>query len=115
VARRPLRPRPVPRANAVSVRRLERFLSDRFPRVPWPVRSVYRARKLGNGGFAADVALFDGDRCVLIVRTKKGRKRDERWYMRTEPDGFYFSISRHAWVRASDEEAEEAIAAQDCR
>lgn len=116
--RRRLAPRPVPVATDEAIERLERYLYQRFGALPRPVTHVSRARTL-NDGFAADVQLFDGDRCILIVRHEEGRDPDERWCMRgkyspNSPGGFYYNLNRKEWVRASEEETAAAIAAGYC-
>lgn len=113
-----LAPRPVPEQTDEAIGRLRRFLCRRFRAGPYPVTHVSRARTL-DGGFAADVQLFDGERCILIVRHEEGRDPDERWCMRGKyepegPSGFYWDTIRKAWVRASEEEADAAIAAGRC-
>jgi hypothetical protein len=113
-----LAPRPVPVPTDEVISRLRRFLCLRFLGVPGPVTHVARARTLDNG-FAADVQLFDGGRCILIVRQVEGHVTDERWCMRgkyspNSPSGFYYNPIRKEWVRASEEEAEAAIAAGHC-
>lgn len=113
-----LAPRPVPEQTDEAIGRLRRFLCRRFRAGPYPVTHVSRARTL-DGGFAADVQLFDGERCILIVRHKEGRNPDERWCMRgkyspNSPGGFYYNPIRKEWVRASEEEADAAFAAGYC-
>ena len=98
-----LAPRPVPVATDEAVVRLERFLRFRFPGVPLPVTHASRARVLDRG-FAADLQLFDGGRCVLVARHVKGGEIEEWWYQRGKyrPDGpvdFLFDEIRQCWVR----------------
>ena len=107
-----LAPRPVPVPTDEAVARLKRFLRERFRDVTLPVTHASRVRTLDNDGFAADLQLFDGERCVLIVRHVEGRKPEERWYMRGKykPDGpasFIFDIIRQDWVRYYPDEAED--------
>jgi hypothetical protein len=116
--KRRLAPRPVPVQTDEAISRLRRFLCRRFRAGPYPVTHVARARVLNNG-FAADVQLFDGERCILIVRHEEGRDPDERWCMRGKyepdgPSGFYYNPIRKEWVRASEEEADAAVAAGYC-
>lgn len=123
MAKRPRRkarlaPRPVPVATDEAIERLERYLYQRFGSLPRPVTHVSRARTLDDG-FAADVQLFDGSRSILIVRHVEGRDPEERWCMRGKyepegPSGFYWNTIAEGWVRATDEEAEAAIAAGHC-
>lgn len=123
MAKRPRRtarlaPRPVPVPTDEAVARLERYLYQRFRSLPRPVTHVSRARNLDNG-FAADVQLFDGSRCFLIVRHVEGYEPNERWCMRGKykpegPGGFYWNPIREVWVRATEEEAEAAIAGGYC-
>lgn len=113
-----LNPRPVPVGTDEAIARLERYLYRRFRSVPRPVTHVSRARTL-NDGFAADVQLFDGSRSILIVRQVEGRETEERWCMRGKykpegPRGFYWNPVQKVWVRATEEEAEAAIAGGYC-
>ncbi|SEO94863.1 hypothetical protein SAMN04487843_105147 [Methylobacterium sp. ap11] len=110
--------RPVPVATDAAIERLMRFLTWRFKWLPRPVTHVSRARTLDNG-FAADLQLFDGTRCILVVRNWQGDDPDERWYMKGKykpagPSGFYWNPVDKVWVRATEEEAKAATAAGNC-